>query len=432
MLDLEQCVNLALENNLNLQQVRQNQESAEVNYLQSKLNFLPNLNAFVQVSKGIGTQVDNFTQQIAQSPTTAQPGFSSSINLFNGLTNWNTLKLRELELAASQLSVEAMKNTIRLNVASTYFLVLFDQENLAVTEAKLTQLEKQQEKLEKLLEAGTITRGDLLNLKAQISTEKLNRVNQQNQLNRDLLTLTQYLELDPDTQLELVRLPTESLDFEQSLPSADAIYETAKANLPEIREKEVRIMVARYRTRNARAAFMPSLTANFAAGTFFSSNSREILGVNPQTFTIIYGETVPMFTQFDNNFGSQVSFSLSIPIFNRYTARQNFRLSQIQSRVAELDLEIQENNAYKQIVQTLQDVRAAQVKFEATEDQLVSLEESMRYAQNKYDEGLMDFYSYFEILNQKSSVEAQLTSAKYDYLLKLNLLNIYQGKPLSY
>lgn len=432
MLNLEQCVQTALENNLNIQQVMLTQESATINYTQSKLNFLPNLNAYLSLNKGIGTQVDNFTQQIAQSPTTVQPGFSTQVTLFNGLTNWNTLKLRELEVAASQTSLEAMRNTIRMNVASTYFLVLFDQENLLVTETRLGQLEKQQEKLERLLEAGTITLGDLLSLKAQISTEKVNRLNLQNQLNRDKLTLIQYLELDAQEDFSVQPLPSDPLDLSAAIPDAYAVYEAALNTLPEIREKKMQIMVAQYRIKNAKAAFFPSLTAGFGAGTFFSSNAREVLGYNPQTFQVQYGNTVPMFDQFDNNFGSSVSFSLNVPIFNRYSARQALRISQVQQKSAELELAIQENTTLKVIVQAVQDVRAAKAKFLATQDQLVSLEESLRYAQNKYNEGLMDFYSYFEILNQKTSAENQLTSAKYDYLLKLNILNIYQGKPLSF
>lgn len=432
MLNLEQCVTIALENNLQIQQVAKSRDIAEINYLQSKFNFLPNLNAYLSTNKGIGTQVDNFTQQIAQSPLTIQPGISTSLNVFNGLSNWNTLKLREMEMIAAQHSLEGTKNTIRLNVSLAYFQVLFDQENLKISESKLGQLEKQVEKTARLLEAGTITQGDLLSLKAQVSTEKVNKINQQNLLNRDLLTLIQYLELDPNKEIEVAALPLEEADMETQLPDADEVYENALNNLPEIREKKMRVIISQYNSKIAKAAFMPNITASFGAGTFFSSNAREILGYNPQTFQIEYGSTVPMFTQFNNNFGSSVSFSLNVPIFNRYTARQNYRVSQIRQESAQLDLQIQENTVLKQITQAIQDVRAARIKFAATQEQLVSLEESARYAQNKYDAGLMDFYSYFDILNQKTSAEMQSTSAKYDYLLKINILNIYQGKPLSH
>lgn len=432
LLTLEQCLETAMDNNLQIQQAENSRNIAEVSYVQSKYNFLPNLNGSISLSKGIGTQVDNFTQQIAQSPTTAAPGFSTSVTVFNGFTNWNTMRAREADLEAAQHSISIMKNSIRLNVVLAFFQVQFDKENLKLANQRLESLEKQYEKLEKQLNAGLITPDALVNLKSQLATERVNQINLENQVNKDLLSLVQYLDLNPEDDYDIVVPPSGNFSTEEIPAEVNEIFQAALSNLPEFREKQMRIISARYGVKNARAGFMPTISATFGGGSFFSSNARPLIGFDANTFEPIYGQQIAFDTQIVDNFGSSIGLTMTIPIFNRYQVRQGYNVSQIQLENALLDLEIQRNTIYKQIQQATLDARASRAKYIATLEQLEALEESHALAKTRYESGLMDFYSYYDVLNNKSVAERELVSAKYDYILKLRILDIYQGKPLTF
>src|ERR1043165_5955215 len=89
---LEQCIDYALKNNIQIKQSQLNTELSQVALTQSKANLLPSLNANASHSYNIGRTIDRFTNQFADAQVLSQNfGVSTDVNLFNGFQNINTI-----------------------------------------------------------------------------------------------------------------------------------------------------------------------------------------------------------------------------------------------------------------------------------------------------------------------------------------------------
>ena len=67
-MNLEQCINHALENNLQIKQAEINTQISEYNSSNSKYNLLPTVNGNAAWNNNFGRSVDPFTNQFTTSP----------------------------------------------------------------------------------------------------------------------------------------------------------------------------------------------------------------------------------------------------------------------------------------------------------------------------------------------------------------------------
>jgi outer membrane protein len=432
-LTLEQCLQLAVENNIQVQISKNNVSSAEVTYMQRKFDFLPTVAANIPFNKTYGNSADIYTQQVAPSISTSNPSLGATIVAFRGLSKWNELKNAKYTLSANEYGFEDFKNDIRLNTALAFFQVMFAADNLEISKTRLELLEKQVRNLKTQVDAGAKTQGDLLVMESQLATEQLNAVTQQNAYDKSLLNLILTLNLDPAGNFTISR-PDLLETKVDSLEALNAIFQAARLNNPAIRQQEFRALAAKYTINTARAAYFPTLNVSFGLSSFYSSNAKNIVGyaLVDNVPTIIYGPRIPAETQFEDNFNQYLGLTLTIPIFNRMVTRQNYLLSKLNHQNAQLTLRSEELELYKAIQQAHLDAKASDAKYAATQAQKQSLQESLRYAQARYDAGMLDFLAYLEILNNSTRAEIEEVQAQYDRILKRKILDLYQGKPLQF
>ena len=117
---LEKCINYALENNIQIKQQELNAKINENQLLLSKAVLLPNLNLGASQTHAFGRALDETTYEFTdnESVRSNNLGARTSMTLFNGFQNINTIKQNEFNLMASLQDVERIKNNISLNIAS--------------------------------------------------------------------------------------------------------------------------------------------------------------------------------------------------------------------------------------------------------------------------------------------------------------------------
>ncbi|MBK7183836.1 MAG: TolC family protein [Bacteroidetes bacterium] len=201
---LEQCIDFALKNNIQIKQTELNTDLSKVNLTQSQANLLPSLNANASHSYNIGRTIDRFTNQFADAQVLSQNfGLSTDVTLFSGLQNINTIQQNRYTYLASKYDVDKMKNDVSLNVATAYLQVLYAMEALENAKNQSGITAAQVERTKKLVEAGTAANGALLDIKAQFASEELTVTTAQNQLDIAYLSLAQLLNLTTTEGLEL-------------------------------------------------------------------------------------------------------------------------------------------------------------------------------------------------------------------------------------
>ncbi|HQO51004.1 MAG TPA: TolC family protein, partial [Bacteroidales bacterium] len=201
---LEDCINLALENNIRIKQSKLEVESADITQLQSKLDLLPSANASASHSFGWGRSLDQATYEyVDKQSQSSYFNISSDLTLFSGFQKLNTVKQKRADYLAAKYNSDKMQNDISLTVAGSYLQILFARELLSNARAQAEITRQQVERTKKLVEAGTLAKGSLLEVQAQAANEEVSVIQAENQLNLAYLDLLQLLELEAGTPFQI-------------------------------------------------------------------------------------------------------------------------------------------------------------------------------------------------------------------------------------
>ena len=448
---LEDCINYALENNLDIKKQILTVESNKATMLQSGLNMLPNLNANATNYWNMGQTIDQYTNTFAT--TTVQSNnfdIQSNMTLFGGLQKINTLKQNQINLLASKYDLDVLKNDISVSVAGYYLDMLFNLELLDVAKEQYRITKEQVKRIEKMVEAGSSARGDLLNIQAQASTEELTVVESENRLNISSLTLQQLIDLPVSRDFRIDKPELKKVQAPAELILPEIIYERALNVRPEIQSAELRVISAHKGLSIARGYLYPILSFGVSYGTGYSGVSKEIDPDNPgevvyepigvtkiSNDTVISPITMNNYrvksfgTQWDDNDYTSVGFSLRVPIFNQWQARNAIKQAKIFKSQTEIDLETQKRNLRKAIEQAWADAAAALKKYNSSLEKVKAQEESFQYTEKKFDVGMVTSFDYNNSKKELTKAQSEVLQAKYDFIFKTTILDFYMGNPIK-
>jgi len=447
---LEDCIDYALENNLDIQKQIQAVESDRATLLQSGLSMLPNLNFSASNIWNTGQTIDQYTNTFATTTVRSNNfGISSNMTLFNGLQKFNAVKRNQIELMASRYDLDVIKNDISLAVAGYYLDILFNKEILDVAERQLAITKEQVERVRKMVEAGAAAQGDLLNIQAQASTEELNAVAARNNLNISYLSLQQLIDLPISSDFDIEKPRLKEVAPPKEMVTAETIYGHALTTRPEIKSAELRIESAKKSLAIARGAQSPSLTFGGSYATGYSGAAKTVdagippvistypIGITQLTHDTVLGyqytysyKTKSFSDQWSDNDNLSIGFNLYIPIFNGWQVRSSITQAKIQRNIAELDLEQKKRTLQKTIEQAYADAVAALQKYNSADQKVQAQEESFSYTEQKFDVGLVTSYDYNNSKKDLTSSQSELLQAKYDFIFKTTILDFYMGNPI--
>lgn len=418
-----QCLDTALQKNISVNQSRLSNELNKVSLEQVKANRIPTFSASASEGLNFGKNVDPTTNSfVTQAYHSTNMGFGTSLNLFNGLQNANTIRQNRLNVEAGDFETEKVKNDVTLNITTGYLQVLFANE---VLNAALRQEETtiaQVERTRKMVDAGKLPESDLLQIEAQLATENLSVINARNQLDLANVTLMQLMEIPVTDQFE-VEVPVLEEPDPLLQTSAD-IYNRSLQVLPQIMGAGIRTNASMMALKVTEGARWPRLNFNGSLSSNYASSRQQGTSVNPEAY--------PFFTQMWDNIGQSFNFSLSIPIYSQRQIRSNIDRARINLMTTQLNEQNTKNTLRKSVEQTYADLRAAGKKFEATRLQLSAVESVYLNAEKKYNIGVLSATDYLIQKNNFTQTQSSLIQAKFDYIFKRKILDFYQGKTITF
>ena len=447
---LQQCVDYAIKNNIQVKQNLLSVELAKTNLTQSEANLLPNLNANASNYYNYGKTIDQFTNSFATEKVRSDRySLQANVILFNGLQSYNSIKQNQLNLEAGKYDAEKMVNDISLYVASAYLQILFAMEVVDISNQQLLLTKAQIERSKKLVDAGSIAKGTLLNIESQAASEELQTVSAQNNLDIAYLNLTQLLELRDTKNFKISRPAVPELLNTELREDVETIYLNAVSNKPEIKSAELKLKSAQKGISIAKGALSPQLSLGGSYGSGYSGLSKRIVGdavygIAPSGYFTASNEPVvgpvllndfektPYSKQINDNLNKSFGFSLSVPLFNGFQVKSTIAKAKINTANAQLNLESAQKQLYKSIQQSWLDAQAALKKYAASQKAVSALRESFHYSEQRYNLGMINPLEYTDAKNKLTKAESDLIQAKYDFVFKQNVLNFYQGKPLSF
>ena len=430
---LEDCLRYAQDNNMTIKKAYLNTEISKQNYFQSKMALLPNLNGNVSDNTNFGRNIDPVTNQInIDRVRNNNFSLSSSVTLFNGFQNINSIRKSNFDYLSSKYDAEKIANDISVNIVTAYLQLLYNSDLVEVNEQKVSISELQVERISKMVEVGSLPKGDLLNTESQKAQEELQLINAQNQRDIAKLNLMQLLDLPVSESFAIAQLDVEVDENYNSLAN-DAIYSLAVESLPEVKSAETKLKSSERSLAISQGIRSPRLSMSASVGTAYSDASKRLAPYDSLALplTPVY-EDYPFQDQFDDNVNQSISLSLSIPIFNNWQANASVSKAKIGVLQAEYGLQEAKNNLRKTIEQAQNDALSAQKKYIASKKYVEYQQESFQYTQDKYDLQLLNSYDYNNAKNTLFRAETDLLQSKYDYLFKTKMLDFYMGKPLTF
>ncbi|TDD96517.1 TolC family protein [Flavobacterium cellulosilyticum] len=426
---LEECVRYAVDNNITIKQTQLDSETAAIDRKGAFGSFLPSLNANASHSWNIGLNQD-ITTGLLRNQTTqfTSAGANVSVDIYKGLQNQNTLRKANLSLVAAKYQLLKMQEDIALNVANAFLQVLFNKENLKVQLDQKAINEKQLSRSEELVKAGSVPRGDLLDIKATVALDNQKVITAENALLISKLSLTQLLQLKDFENFEITDETTAKDENNILSQTPLIIYDKAKETRTVLKIAQTNLEIAEKNVAIAKGGFQPNLRG------FYNFNSRvsyaDVPDFDASGKLIGTKSPAPFFEQFGNNKGQSFGAQLSIPIFNGFSAKNNVERSKVNLEKSKIVVEQQELDLQRNVYTAFTDAKGGLNAYESSLVALEARQEAYNYAKEKYAVGMMNSFDFNQSQTLLSNAQSDVLRSKYDYIFKIKILEFYFGIPI--
>lgn len=408
---LQECIDYALENNIQLQQKQLSLESSMVDLAQSRASRYPTLN----FDNGNNLSMQNTASYNEYNEAGNNFNYQSSFRLNSGMTLYqggrlrNNIKQAEANASSATYDVEQQKFDLQQNIITAYLQILYDKEALALKEnaAGLSAIEM--DRGQQMYDAGAISKVELKQFTAQNASDNYAVVVARNTLEVDRLKLKQLLELGLDDDFDIAYDDIEYVSL-AALPSLEEAYDAALETLPQMHGSDSDVLAAQYALAAAKGSLYPSIALGAGMGTSYQS-----------------GTGISFLDQIGKKLSESISMNLSVPIFNGRQVRSSVERAQLNLRNAQL----QNESVRKQILSTVEsvynDAVAAAAQMESASLQMEQAEESYNLASEQFAAGIKNTVELLTALNNYRSAASSLLQARYKALLSEKILNLYMN-----
>jgi outer membrane protein len=413
---LEECINYALENNINIKRQKIAAEQAENDHQQSKWAMAPALSARGYHSFNFGKTINPDTYEyVNQQFQTQSLQANADITLFDGLENHHTRKMRRYDLLAQLENIEKARYNVTLNIVTYYLNVLSKAEQKKIKQDQIDVTLDQIEKTKEQVEIGNKAKGDLLEIKAQAARERVELTSAQNELKMAYVDLAQLMNLDQIETFKIIMPDDIYIQDRKPIFPADSIYNQGIKTFPTIQNAEYQLKSSQEYLDIMEGRLLPSFTVGTVYYTYFNNLSESS-----------YDEQIK-----DINPNLNVRLTLSIPIFdrmNKYTQMANASLRVKDSRY---QLKEQKQVFFKTIQKAVNEAESAYEDYQANLESVEWNTEAFKYTREKFDVGLVDAVEYKIAKNELARAKSNVVNAKFNYIFRMKILEFYRGQKME-
>jgi outer membrane protein len=216
-----------------------------------------------------------------------------------------------------------------------------------------------------------------------------------------------------------------------------------------VKAVDLRKQSATSAVKMARGQLFPVLSLNGSAGTNYSSVAQQDFFLNTtdvtsQDYVIVNGtpnfvvrkqnnfssQKINYGDQLNNNLSTSISLNLRIPIFNSLQARSRVSLAKIDLKNNELVAQTTRIQLRQAIDQAYINMSSASDRYKTLLGQVDAYTESFRAAEIRFNAGVGNSIDYVTAKNNLDRANINLINAKFDFVLRVKILDYYEGKKL--
>lgn len=414
---LSSCIDYALEHSITVRSSALAVEQKEVDLNTAEMSRLPSLSASASENLSFGRGLTAENTYSNSNTTTTSFNLGGNVPIFQGFEINNNIKLSKLNLEAATADLEKARDDIRVAVAQAYVQILYNKEILRVAKEQVAHDEEVLSYIKERERAGKVSAAEVSAQQATVAQSRQSQIQAEGQLDLSVLELTQLLELQSPEGFDIVT--PEVGDVSQVLlMRPEAIYADAVEVKPSVESAKLGVDYAKLSIDRAKGAYYPSLSLSGGLGTNYYTNSK----MQSDTF----------WNQLSNNFSQYVGLTLNVPIFQRFSTRNNVRNAEINYRSQQLNLENVKKSLYKEIQQAYYNAVNAQARYAGSRESAESARVHYELTEEKYSVGKAGIADYNDARNTWLKAESEHIQARYQCLYQTKLLDFYRGLPLNF
>jgi len=455
---LQECVDIALKNNLTVQNAKLQVLGAQENIKLAKESRLPNLGLNGSQSINVGRSVNPFDNTVVENQTVRSNSFSlgTNLNIFSGLQTYYTIQRNMMNKSASEWDVKTTENNVVLATVEAYASVAQGKELVIASKKQVENIKLQQQRTTKMVAAGAMAQVNLFDMEAQLAQEETNLITSENQLDLAKVRLIQAMQTPELSNIEVSGILVKDEWLIQPITDPGTIFETAEKMLPQIKSSNQRIEAAYRGIKIAESSYYPSLNLQGGIFTNYSSIAQRFIPgaqlespiLAPVPNLVISDPSLSIFQvistgpgkvealnfsdQLSNNVRQGITFNLSIPIYSNRQVKTNVNTAKINKMNAELNLKTVKNTVRQDIETAVTSARLAQRRYQALINQVKSQRELFRNAEQRFQVGAINTFDFNVISNNLSRLETDIIRQKYEVLLRNKVIDFYMGKDLTF
>lgn len=412
---LHDCMAYAVEHSPQMTLQQAANDDRRIDKREAALDFIPKVNASVSGSADFGRMVDPETNVYINSTVYSNSyGLSASMDIFNGFTAVNNLRIAK---TAVQLGIEEeqiTKDDICLQVIQAYYNVLYNQGMRDLAEEQLAESRETLRQAKVQAELGLKSEADVLQIESDLANKEYNLTKMDNTLEQSVLTLKSAMYFPFDENLEVAAIePSAMFGKLNSESNADSIVSSAHEYLPSLKAEDFKVRNAEFSLKTAKWSLAPYI---YAQGGYSTGYVYDVNGLND-----------PFLSQINAKQGQYVGIGISIPIFNKLSKFNNIAKKRNALATAKANRDIKYQEVESEIRRAVQDMRGAAMEYVSADKQVNAVDLSHKANVRKYEEGLMSVIELQTSSNSLLEAKANRLNCGLQYLLKERIVMYYKG-----
>jgi len=355
-------------------------------------------------------------------------GYSLSMQLplFDGLVSLNNYRAARMAELIQGKSAENDADQISLAVIKAYYNIMYYSALVEQMESQLASDRHNLTVTERQEQLGTKSGADVDEMKAMVASDEYELLNQQNLRRKAMIELKAQMGMPMTETIKCgvwsVECGVDTLNTENStLNTENSSLLTPHSSLfphPRIMQAEYELRRSRYQLRAARGNFMPRISLSG--------------GISTSYYKVLDSDyKAPSFsTQWHNNMGQYVGFSLSLPLFDGLANVNRLKRAKLNYRQQQVELDKTRYEIEREMNEALLDVNAAESEWHAAEARVEAEKQSNRAMQRKYELGGVSALDLYTSNSKLATAHATLVGKRIQTIINKIIYEYYQGVPL--
>lgn len=412
-LTLNGCIEIALQNNTNLNTSRNMARLAELNVRGSYSNILPTITADASGAKlkwgkstylaDVPVDVDSagnviYEQRTVTSDARSRNSYSAGIsvnqNILDGGYWWNNIRMNKVQNEAGKYDLKYSENQVIKIVSQYFYDLLKNKKLLEVYSLAVTRSQDQVNRTQSMYEIGSVAQVDVYRAQVNLGQDQIQYYQQKNTVDQSEQMLNLALGRDPLTAIDIDTTVT----FKSKDISLDDLLDESVKNQPALHSQELAVKSKELSVALAKSAYYPTLGARLRY-----SRDNEILE--------------KIYTDLNLNWSYSIGIGLSWNLFNGFADHVNVQKSKINLKNARLDLADYKRTLRSDIRNLYNSYNALLEIVKIDQKSLEAAREEYRLANERYRLGSGTSLELREAQVNLTEAEQVLVAAEYNAII---------------